>query len=141
MELLESRTETETAELQQRILVVEDSVTSRMLMKNILENTGFLVETAFDGIDGLAKIRENEYDVVISDVDMPRMNGFDMTASIRADANIKQMPVIMVTSLNRDEDLQKGRDAGANDYIIKSNFTQSNLVEIIGNLLKAGSGN
>ena len=142
MELLEKKHDSHTNQQQQyKILIVEDSVTSRMLMKNILEDAGYEVETAFDGIDGLQKVRAGRYEVVITDVDMPRMNGFDMTASIRADANIDQMPVIMVTSLNRSEDLQKGEEAGANGYIIKSNFAQSNLVEIIENLMKVRNGN
>jgi two-component system chemotaxis sensor kinase CheA len=142
MELLEKKHDSHTNQQQQyKILIVEDSVTSRMLMKNILEDAGYEVETAFDGIDGLQKVRAGRYEVVITDVDMPRMNGFDMTASIRSDANIDQMPVIMVTSLNRSEDLQKGEEAGANGYIIKSNFAQSNFVEIIENLMKARNRN
>ncbi|MDP8219702.1 MAG: response regulator [Candidatus Stygibacter frigidus] len=137
MELLERKDSgDQKGNKQSRILIVEDSVTSRMLMKNILENAGYNVETAFDGIDGLDKITEYGYDIVISDVDMPRMNGFDMTASIRARENMKDIPVIMVTSLNKEEDLIRGKEVGANGYIVKSNFAQNDLVEIIEKLLK-----
>jgi two-component system, chemotaxis family, sensor kinase CheA len=136
MELLERIQEDRADDQKHKVLVVEDSVTSRMLMKNILEDTGYEVATAFDGLDGLSKVREGGIDIVISDVDMPRMNGFDMTASMRADADIAQIPVIMVTSLNRSEDLEKGKEVGANGYIVKSNFAQSNLVEIIDKLMK-----
>ena len=137
MELLQRKSPDEKKTIQKtRILIVEDSVTSRMLIKNILENAGYVVETAFDGIDGLEKIIENSYDLVISDVDMPRMNGFDMTASIRSKENIKHIPVIMVTSLNKGEDLIKGKEVGANGYIVKSNFAQNDLVDIIEKLVK-----
>lgn len=122
-------------ERKRRVLVVEDSITSRMLMKSILENGGYDVETAFDGMDGFMKVIEGNFDLVISDVDMPRMSGFDMAAKIRADKNKGKIPIIMVTSLNKPEDLKKGEDVGANGYIVKSNFAQTDLENIIGKIL------
>jgi len=117
------------------VLVVEDSITSRMLLKNILEATGYRVETAIDGADGFVKLKEGKFNAVVSDVEMPRMNGFELTAKIRADKTIADMPVVLVTSLSRREDKEKGIDVGANAYIIKSSFDQSNLLEILDRLI------
>ncbi len=122
-------------EKQNSVLVVEDSITSRMLLKNILEATGYHVETAIDGADGFIKLKEGNFNAVVSDVEMPRMNGFELTAKIRADKNIADMPVVLVTSLSKTEDKEKGIDVGANAYIIKSNFDQSNLLEILDRLI------
>lgn len=117
------------------ILVVEDSITSRMLLKNILETAGYKVFTAVDGVDGYTSLKSNPTDLVISDVDMPRMSGLDMTAKIRSDSAIASIPVILVTSLSRREDRERGLEVGANAYIVKSNFDQSNLLEVVSRLI------
>ena len=118
-------------EVQKSILVVEDSITSRTLLKNILESAGYLVTTAIDGLEGFTKLKEGEFNVVVSDIEMPRMNGFELTAKIRSNKKTAEMPVILITSLSKREDREKGIDAGANAYIIKSSFDQSNLLEIL----------
>jgi two-component system chemotaxis sensor kinase CheA len=117
------------------ILVVEDSITSRMLIKNILETSGYLVTTAIDGVDGFNKLKAGTFDLVVSDVDMPRMNGLDLTAKIRADKVVAEIPVILVTSLSRREDQERGLEVGANAYIVKGNFDQSNLTEVVARLI------
>ncbi len=117
--------------VQKSILVVEDSITSRTLLKNILESTGYLVTTAIDGLEGFTKLKEGEFNVVISDIEMPRMNGFELTTKIRSNKKTAEIPVILITSLSKREDREKGIDAGANAYIIKSSFDQSNLLEIL----------
>jgi two-component system chemotaxis sensor kinase CheA len=114
-----------------RILVAEDSITSRTLLKNILETVGYQVTTAVDGADALTQVRIGEFDLVVSDVDMPRMNGFELTAKIRADKKLGEMPVILVTALETRDDKERGIESGANAYIVKSSFDQSNLLEII----------
>ena len=114
-----------------KILVAEDSITSRTLLKNILETAGYQVTTAVDGADGLLQVRSNEFDLVVSDVDMPRMNGFELTAKIRADKKLGEMPVILVTALESRDDKERGIEAGANAYIVKSSFDQSNLLEVV----------
>lgn len=124
---------TETKKLS--VLVVEDSITSRMLLKNILETAGFAVATAVDGADGLTKLRTGEFDIVISDVDMPRMNGFDLTAAIRAEPRLAPLPVVLVTARETREDRERGVDAGASAYIVKSNFDQSDLLQVIRRLV------
>ena len=116
------------------VLVVEDSITSRTLLKNILETAGYNVNTAVDGVDGFTQLRSHEFDVVVSDVEMPRMNGFDLTAKIRADKKLSEMPIILVTALQSREDRERGMDAGANAYIVKNSFDQSNLLEVMGRL-------
>ncbi len=113
------------------ILVVEDSITSRTLLKNILEAAGYLVTTAIDGVDGMTKLKTDRVDLVVSDVEMPRMDGFVLTAKIRGDQKLSELPVILVTGMESREDRERGIDAGANAYIVKSNFDQSNLLGII----------
>lgn len=120
---------------QKSILVVEDSITSRMLLQNILESAGYQVSTAVDGIDGLTRLRTEDFDLVISDVDMPRMSGFELTSKIRGDKKLSDIPVVLVTALASREDREKGADAGANAYIVKSTFDQSNLLEVVHRLL------
>jgi two-component system chemotaxis sensor kinase CheA len=117
------------------ILVVEDSITTRTLLKNILESVGYNVKTAVDGIDGITTLKEGAFDLVVSDVDMPRMNGFDLTAKIRSDKKLSELPVVLVTALESRTDKERGIDVGANAYIVKSSFDQSNLLEVIRRLI------
>lgn len=119
----------------QSLLVVEDSITARMLLKNILETAGYAVVTAVDGIDAFTRLKSEEFDLVVSDVDMPRMNGFDLTAKIRSDKKLADIPVVLVTALEAREDRERGIEVGANAYIVKSSFDQSNLQEIIKRLI------
>ena len=125
----------EVAAESKSILVAEDSITARTLLKNILESAGYNVATAVDGIDGFTQLKTERFDLVVSDVDMPRMNGFDLTAKIRADKALAELPVVLVTALESREDRERGIDVGANGYIVKSSFDQSNLLEVIGRLI------
>ena len=117
------------------ILVVDDSVTSRMLLKNILESSGYSVTTAIDGMDGLTALKSRDFDLLVSDVEMPRMDGFDLTAKVRADKKLSGLPVVLVTALGSREHQERGMDAGANAYIAKGSFDQSNLIEVIRKLI------
>ena len=114
-----------------RVLVAEDSITARMLLKNILEAAGYRVTTAVDGVDAYAKAREGEFDLVVSDVDMPRMSGFELCSRIRGDESLAHMPVVLVTALESREDRERGIDSGASAYIVKSSFDQGNLLGIL----------
>jgi two-component system, chemotaxis family, sensor kinase CheA len=116
------------------VLVVEDSITARTLLKNILESAGYDVKTAVDGVDGFAALKSRQFDIVVSDVEMPRMNGFELTATIRSDKKFSELPVVLVTALDSREDRERGIDVGADAYIVKSSFDQSNLLEVIGRL-------
>lgn len=113
------------------ILVVEDSITSRMLLKNILESAGYRVKTAVDGLEAFTELKTAAFDLVVSDIDMPRMNGFELTARIRSDKEIAEIPVVLVTALDSREDRERGIDAGANAYIVKSSFDQGSLLDIV----------
>ena len=120
---------------ERRILVTDDSVTSRMLLKNILESSGYQVVTAIDGVDALTALKTHDFDLVVSDVEMPRMDGFDLTAKIRADKKLMELPVVLVTALSSREHQERGIDVGADAYIVKSSFDQSNLLEVIRKLV------
>ncbi|WP_188795881.1 hybrid sensor histidine kinase/response regulator [Dyella nitratireducens] len=117
------------------ILVVEDSITSRSLLKGILETAGYQVSTAVDGVDGFTTLKTGKFDLVISDVEMPRMDGFDLTAKLRADKQLADLPVVLVTALGSREHRERGIDVGANAYIVKSNFDQSNLLDAVRRLV------
>jgi two-component system chemotaxis sensor kinase CheA len=125
----------ETPNGRKSILVAEDSITARSLLRNILESAGYDVQTAVDGVDALTSLKAGEFDLVVSDVDMPRMNGFDLTAKIRADQKLGELPVVLVTALESREDRERGIDVGAHAYIVKSSFDQSNLLEIVRRLI------
>ena len=117
------------------VLVAEDSITSRMLLKGILESAGYKVKTAVDGMEAFTLLRAERFDLLVSDVEMPRLNGFDLTARIRADKKLAELPVVLVTALETREDRERGIDAGANAYIVKSSLDQSNLIEAIRRLI------
>ena len=117
------------------VLVAEDSVTSRMLIKGILESAGYTVKTAVNGMEAFTLLRAEKFDLVVSDVEMPRLNGFDLTARIRADPKLADLPVVLVTALETPEDRERGIDVGASAYIIKSKFDQSNLLDAVRRLV------
>lgn len=118
-----------------RILVAEDSSTSRILMEAILEGAGYQVQTAVDGMEAYTLLCAERFDLLVSDVEMPRLDGFGLTARIRADKALSDLPVILVTALGSQEDRQRGIKAGANAYLVKSSFGQSNLLEAIRRLI------
>jgi two-component system chemotaxis sensor kinase CheA len=113
------------------ILVAEDSITSRMLLKSILESAGYRVRTAVDGLEAFMLLRSEKFHLVVTDVEMPRLNGFDLTARIRADKKLAELPVILVTGLEKREHRERGVDVGASAYLVKQSFDQSNLLETV----------
>lgn len=117
------------------LLVVDDSKTSRTLLLEILEFAGFKVDTAEDGVEAFQMLQSKKYDLLVSDIEMPNMNGLDLTSKVRETASLKGLPVILVTGLAKDEDKERGIKAGANAYILKKSFDQSVLIETINFLL------
>jgi len=117
------------------ILIAEDSITSRTLLKNILESAGYKVRTTVDGVDAYTALKSDNYDLVVSDIEMPRMNGFELVSKIRGDKDVAELPVVLVTALESKEDREKGIDVGANAYIVKRSFDQSNLLDVIQKLI------
>ncbi len=118
-----------------RLMVVEDSMTTRALMKSILETAGFDVVVAVDGEQAWKLLPESKVDLVVCDVDMPQMDGFRLTEAIRSSQRHPQLPVVLVTARETEEDKIRGIEAGANAYLVKSGFDQTHLLETIGQLL------
>ncbi|MDB5079905.1 MAG: CheA signal transduction histidine kinase [Chloroflexi bacterium] len=117
------------------ILVVDDSLATRELERSILETAGFKVETARDGLEALKICREHRPDLVLTDVEMPNMDGFRLSMAIKQDDRLRDLPVIIVSSRDSDEDRRKGLDAGAQAYIVKGQFEQNKLLDTISRLL------
>ena len=122
-------------EEQKSIIIAEDSITSRMLLKDILESAGYLVKTAVDGAEALSFLREGEYDILVSDIDMPRMDGFELTTKVRCDKRLAELPVVLVTALKSREDRERGMEAGANAYIEKASFDPRKLLNVVKRLV------
>ncbi|MDZ8090971.1 MAG: hybrid sensor histidine kinase/response regulator [Nostoc sp. DedQUE05] len=117
------------------VLLVEDSIATRTQEKRILETAGYQVITAVDGLDGLNKLRSHTVDAVVSDVQMPNLDGLGLTAKIRQYQEYSELPIILVTSLASDEDKRRGAEAGANAYIIKGSFNQEALLSALKRLV------
>lgn len=113
------------------ILLVEDSIYVRTQEQRLLEKAGYEVVTAVDGLEGYQQLKERNFDAVISDVEMPNLDGLSLTAKIRQHSEYKDLPIILVTTLNSDEDKIRGAEAGANAYVIKGKFNQQFLLETL----------
>lgn len=124
-----------TAPPKKRILVVDDSLTSRALGKSILEAAGFEVLVAVDGQEALRIVEERDVDLVLSDVEMPRMDGLALTASLRASRKHARLPVVLMTGLGSERDKARGLEVGADAYLVKSAFDKDQLLETIAQLL------
>ena len=121
------------------ILVVDDSITTRTLEKNILEAAGYQVTIAVDGLEALKRLKADGIDLVVTDIQMPNMDGIALTQQIRETASFKGLPVILVTSLENQEDREKGMLAGADAYIVKRGFNQAVLLTTIKQFLEKAS--
>ena len=119
------------------ILVVDDALTVRELQRSIFENAGYRVRVAVNGEEALAEISHERPDLVLTDVQMPRMDGFELTEAIRKQPSLASLPVIMLTSRGSDEDRRRGLECGADGYIVKSGFDQSALLSAVERLLGA----
>ena len=117
------------------ILVVEDQVFTRQMEKSILEGAGYRVVTAENGLDALNRLEQQDFDLVLTDILMPKMDGFALTRKIRSNKKTKSLPVVVMTSMESEEDKRRGLEAGANAYLIKSSFDQKHLIETIETLL------
>jgi len=120
---------------EKRILVVEDAFSTRELEKSILLTHGYLVDTAVDGLDALNRMTDTRYDLIVSDVEMPRMDGFELCRTLKKKEEYKGIPFVMVTALQKEEDKRRGIEVGAAAYIVKSAFEQTNLLDTIERLV------
>jgi two-component system chemotaxis sensor kinase CheA len=118
-----------------RILVVDDMATTRELERSILKAAGYDVEVAADGGQALERLREAAFDLVVTDIEMPVMDGMALVAAIRRQRRLSHLPVILVTSLASDKAEQRGREVGAQAYIEKTQFTQDVLLDTIERLV------
>jgi two-component system chemotaxis sensor kinase CheA len=126
---------TEQAQVKHKILLVEDSIPIRTQMKRILETAGYEVTAAVDGADGFNKLRAGSFKAVVSDVQMPNLDGLGLTAKIRQFKEYKDLPVILVTTLASEDDKRQGHRAGANAYITKGDFEQGVLLDTLRRLI------
>ncbi|NEO11967.1 MULTISPECIES: hybrid sensor histidine kinase/response regulator [unclassified Moorena] len=129
--------DTDDTDIQQpkRILVVDDSITVRQMERKLLENQGYEVEVAVNGMDGWNAVRTNPYDLVISDIDMPRMNGIELVSHIKSHDKLKSIPVIIISYKDREQDRLQGLEAGADYYLTKSSFHDDSLLNAVIDLI------
>jgi two-component system chemotaxis sensor kinase CheA len=125
----------EEAQQKRPLLVIDDSLTTRMLEQSILESAGYEVDVATSGEEGLERARGSQYALILVDVEMPGMDGFTFIEHIRRDQKLRDIPAILVTSRNAPEDKRRGREVGAQDYVVKSEFDQAALLERIRELV------
>ena len=125
-----------TAELtRKRILVVDDSLTVRELQRKLLLNRGYEVAVAVDGMDGWNALRAEHFDLLITDIDMPRMDGIELVTLLRRDSRLQSMPVMVVSYKDREEDRRRGLDAGADYYLAKASFHDDALLDAVVELI------
>ena len=135
-ELSESRKEKKAVVEQARwILVVDDSLNTREIEKSILEAHGYNVVLARDGVEALGKAKKKNYDLVVADIEMPRMDGFTLIEHLREKMEYQDTPIVIVTSREKEEDKRRGIEVGADAYIVKGAFDQTNLIDTVKNLI------
>lgn len=118
-----------------RVLLVEDSITTRLLLKSVLELGGYEVKTAPDGFEAWGLLKSEEFGILVCDIEMPKMNGFELVTKIKEDSQLKNMPIVLVTGRESAEDKARGIELGANAYVLKSSFDSSKLLEIVKRLI------
>jgi len=118
-----------------KILVVDDSLTIREVERELLESKGYYVDVAVDGMDGWNAVRTSHYDLVITDIDMPRMDGIELVYEIKQDLHLESIPVMIVSYKDRQEDRQRGLEAGADYYLTKGSFQDETLIEAVIDLI------
>jgi len=120
---------------QRPLLIVDDSLTTRMLEQSILESAGYEVDMAVSAEEGLERLRTRDYALILVDVEMPGMDGFGFVTELRRDPRTRQIPAILITSRNADDDKRRGAEVGAQGYVVKSEFDQAALLGRIRQLL------
>lgn len=122
-----------------RILVVDDSLTVREVERKLLQSKGYEVDVAVDGMDGWNTVRTGDYDLIISDIDMPRLNGIELVTMIKRDPVLRALPVMIVSYKDRPEDRDRGLDAGADYYLAKGSFHDETLINSVNDLIGAAT--
>ena len=127
--------EQDSKPMQKRILVVDDSITVREVERKLLEKQGYQVDVAIDGVDGWNAVHNQAYDLVISDIDMPRMNGIELIQQIKTHPRLRSIPVIVMSYRDRESDRLQGLDAGADYYLTKNSFQDNSLIQAVVDLI------
>ena len=130
-----SPTDEEASRKRKRVLVVDDSLTVRELERKLLDSRGYTVDVAVDGMDGWNAVRTGHYDLVVTDVDMPRLDGVELLKLIRKDSRLKALPVMIVSYKDRQEDRSRGLEAGADYYLTKASFHDETLLRVVTDLI------
>ncbi|NEQ55070.1 MAG: response regulator, partial [Leptolyngbya sp. SIO3F4] len=133
--LINNQAKINAPERQKRVLVVDDSITVREMERKLLQNSGYQVDVAVNGMEGWNTVRSGQYDLVISDIDMPRMNGIELVRQIKEHPQFHQLPVIIVSYKDRQEDQLAGLQAGADYYLTKSSFHDNSLLTAVTDLI------
>ncbi|MGR3280127.1 response regulator, partial [Acaryochloris marina NIES-2412] len=120
---------------QPKVLLVEDSIPIRTQVTRILKGAGYEVTTAVDGLDGFEKLSLDTFDAVVSDIEMPNLTGLELTSRIREQNQYEELPIVLVSTLAKDEDRRRGADAGASAYISKGDFDQTLLIDTLRRLI------
>lgn len=128
-------TQATTEQQQKHILVVDDSITVREMERKLLENHGYKVDVAVNGMDAWNSVRSSHYDLVVTDIDMPRMNGFELVSQIKTSPTLKHIPVIIISYKDREADRLTGLEIGADYYLTKSSFHDDTLVQAVMDLI------
>src|SRR5206468_7131176 len=126
---------TANARKRKRILVVDDSLTVRELERKLLGGGGYDVEVAVDGMDGWNAVRAGHFNLVVTDIDMPRLDGIELVTLIKKDPNLKSVPVMIVSYKDREEDRMRGLEAGADYYLTKGSFHDETLLQAVVDLI------
>jgi two-component system, chemotaxis family, sensor histidine kinase and response regulator WspE len=124
-----------TSRARKRVLVVDDSLTVREVERKLLDGAGYEVEVAVDGMDGLNAVRSGRFDLLVTDVDMPRMDGIELCTLVKSDPGLKGLPVMIVSYKDREEDRRRGLDAGADYYLTKGSFHDETLLQVVVDLV------
>ncbi|HET9342682.1 MAG TPA: response regulator [Candidatus Eremiobacteraceae bacterium] len=117
------------------LLIADDSLTTRTLLRNIMLSAGYDVETAVDGVDAWNKAQQRKFDCIMSDIEMPNMNGWEFCARVKRDGRLADTPLVLITSLSRDEERRRGLELGADAYIVKGLFNETQLLETVERLV------
>ncbi|WP_338526069.1 hybrid sensor histidine kinase/response regulator [Pseudomonas batumici] len=140
LERIDRRHRQASEAVRKRVLVVDDSLTVRELQRKLLVNRGYEVAVAVDGMDGWNALRGEDFDLLITDIDMPRMDGIELVTLLRKDTRLQSLPVMVVSYKDREEDRRRGLDAGADYYLAKASFHDDALLDAVAELIGGAQG-
>jgi two-component system sensor histidine kinase and response regulator WspE len=140
LERIDRRSRQVDSVARKRVLVVDDSLTVRELERKLLLSRGYEVAVAVDGMDGWNALRSEDFDLLITDIDMPRMDGIELVTLLRRDSRLQSLPVMVVSYKDREEDRRRGLDAGADYYLAKASFHDDALLDVVAELIGDAQG-